>query len=57
VEMTRSNDRPRTEAEVEAFLADLEEDQHDRQELEQDDDLKSTDRAPSTDSSTSSTDD
>jgi len=55
--MTHSNDRPRTEAEVEAFLADLEEDQHDRQELEQDDDLKSTDRAPSTDSSTSSTDD
>ena len=55
--MTHSNDRPRTEAEVEAFLADLGEDQHDRQELEQDDDLKSTDRDPSTDSSTSSTND
>ena len=55
--MTQGTDRPRTEAEVDAFLADLEEDQHDRQELEQDDDLKSTDRAQSTDSSTSNTDD
>ena len=37
----------RTEAEVEKFLADLKEDQQDRQELEDDDNLKNTDRAPS----------
>ena len=52
--MTHSNDRPRTEAEAEAFLADLEEDQADRRQLEDDDDIKQTDR---TSSSTSSTDD
>lgn len=44
--MTQSGDRPKTEAEVEEFLRDLEEDQQDRQELEADDDLKRTDRTP-----------
>jgi hypothetical protein len=47
--MTDSTDqpRPRPESEVEQFLADLEEDQSDRRELEDDDDLKRTDRTSS----------
>jgi hypothetical protein len=47
--MTHSTDqpRPRPESEVEKFLADLEEDQADRRELEDDDDLKRTDRSSS----------
>lgn len=46
--MTHDSDRPqpRTPAEVEKFLQDLEEDQADRRELENDDDLKRTDRTP-----------
>jgi hypothetical protein len=54
--MTHSTDqpRPRPESEVEKFLADLEEDQADRRELEDDDDLKRTDRSSSTSPSTDS---
>ena len=43
------NHRPRTEAEVEEFLRDLEEDQADRRQLEDDDDIKQTDRTSNTD--------
>gem|GEM_PF-3683683 len=44
--MTHNTDQPRRrpESEVEKFLQDLEEDQQDRRELEDDDDLKRTDR-------------
>ena len=45
--MTQGNDRNRTPVEVEQFLADLEEDQADRRELEEDDDLKHIDRTAS----------